>query len=150
MSVFSALPSLMPRSRKDPTLLCLPEKYWTCDGTGRCAIDGSPETLAGWKIDLSKGQYALCFRSGTQCGEWHPIRVDADGLKMSYTAYDSGDWHPETFKIDRESGKFVAVRLSGGFQSFDFSKSPFRSWPDATQLQIRQRYGTCIEVAAAK
>jgi hypothetical protein len=130
------------------TLLCVPEKFWTCDGTGSCVVDARPETLAAWKIDVIHARYALCSRNGAECADWRSLRIDSDSPKLLYTAYDEGSWQPETFKIHRESGKFVAVRLSGGFHSFDSSKSTLKSWPDFTQLYIRQRIGTCIEVPA--
>lgn len=50
---------------KRPVLLCIPEKFWTCDGTGHCETDESAETLAAWKIDLEKSRYALCSRNGS-------------------------------------------------------------------------------------
>ncbi|MDP9179233.1 MAG: hypothetical protein M3O61_16275 [Gemmatimonadota bacterium] len=132
---------------KQPMLLCIPEKFWTCDGTGECYMDRSPETLAAWKIDLVGSRYALCKRNGAECAAWRPLRVDGDKPELFYTMYDGGSWHPETFKIDTGSGKFVAVRLSGGFVDVDISKSPFTERPNFANLLIRQRVGTCVAFA---
>lgn len=144
--VLAATTALVAADTKQTTLLCIPEKFWTCDGTGECYTDDAPEALAAWKIDLLGKRYALCTRNGAECREWRPIRIDSDKPELFYTMYDEGNWHPETFKVDRANGKFVAVRLSGGFIDVDMSKSPFVIGPKMAKLLIRQRIGTCVEL----
>jgi hypothetical protein len=127
---------------KGTEFLCIPERFWTCDGVGRCETDDRPETLAAWKLDVTNSRYALCRRDGRECGTWIQLSAKKD---TAFLVLVDADWHPETFKIDRESGKFVAVRLSGGFVEIDTSTNPATVTPDLAQLRIRQRTGTCIQ-----
>lgn len=129
---------------KTHLLLCLPERFWTCNGIGECQVDPRSETLAAWKIDLTGGRYALCNRNGTECGEWRKISVDKDAPEFFYVLHDPGNWQPETFKIDRPGGKFVAVRLSGGF--IDTDAKPLGGRRDLARVLVRQRSGSCVEL----
>lgn len=129
---------------KADSLLCIPERFWTCNGIGECEVDPRPETLAAWKIDLGTARYTLCNRNGSECGEWRKISVVKDAPKLFYVLHDPGNWQPETFKIDRPGGKFVAVRLSGGF--IDFDVKPLGGRRDLAQILIQQRSGSCVEL----
>jgi hypothetical protein len=105
--------------------------------------DDRPETLAAWKIDVTTPRYALCRRDGRECGDWQPLGAKLD---TAYLVFHESGWHPETFKVDRDTGKFVAVRLSGGFQEIDTTTEPMTTRVDVTKLLIRQRVGTCVEL----
>jgi len=128
-------PSL--RKSKPSQLLCIPERLWTCNGIGECYQDDRPETLAAWKFDVVGSRWTMCKRDGSECGDWMPLSSVNDSAFL--VIHDSG-WHPETFKIDRDTGKFAAVRISGGFQN------PSTSPPttDVREIVIRQRTGTCL------
>lgn len=127
--------------------LCLPERFWTCNGVGECQSDSRPETLAAWKIDISASRYAHCSRDGKNCTMWLPAHVDGKSSFM-FTVYDADNGNnPESFKIDPISGKFAAVRLSGGFMDpSEYLKKPSERQPgDLSKILVRQRTGSCIE-----
>ena len=135
-------PSL--RTSKPQILLCIPERAWTCNGLGRCDTELNPETLAAWKIDVARSRYATCRRDGSLCAEWHPFSAKLD---TAFLVLHESEWHPETFKIDRDAGKFVAVRLSGAATDIDFSATPATVKPDLSRLQVITRTGTCIPIS---
>lgn len=124
-------------------LLCTPEKSWSCNGVGECHIHPRPETLNVWRIDIPRSRYAICRRDGRECTDWVSFASKNDS---AFLVLHDSSWHPETFKIDRQSGKFAAVRLSGGFEEFDFSTKPATKRPDVKELSIEQRTGTCVQV----
>ena len=132
-------PSL--RAKKPQTLLCVAERSWTCNGVGNCEGDYNPETISAWKIDVARSRYSVCRRDGSHCAEWHPF---SSKLDTAFLILHESDWHPETFKIDRDAGKFVAVRLSGAATELDFSTKPATIRPDLSRLQVITRTGTCI------
>lgn len=128
-------PSL--RDNKAPEMLCVPERMWTCNGIGECYGDDRPETLAAWKFDVVGRRWALCKRDGSDCSDWVQLASVNDSAFL--IIHDSG-WHPEMFKIDRDTGKFASVRISGGFQ--DLSERPPRT--DIKAVTLIQRTGTCF------
>lgn len=110
LSTMASGQSLPPSNAK--LFLCLPERFWTCDGIGRCDSDDRPETLAAWKIDVATPRYSMCRRDGSECGDWQPL---IQGVDIGFlVVLHENSWNPETFKIERLSGKFAAVRISGG------------------------------------
>lgn len=137
---FEIPPSLRPD--KPQMLLCLPEKLWTCTGVGECYADRSPETVAAWKIDVAGSRYTQCRRDGSDCGDWSAF---SSAMDTAFLVLHESAWHPETFKIDRDAGKFVAVRLSGAATDVDFDKKVVL--PNLSNFRIIQRTGSCIPIA---
>lgn len=122
-------PELPPslRMQRASELLCVPERLSICNGMGECYADDRPETLASWKFDVPGKRLAMCKRDGRECTDWIPLASVDDSLFL--VIHDSGP-HPETFKIDRDTGKFAAVRISGDV--------------DVREVRIIQRTGTCF------
>jgi len=139
--------SFSTNAKEEDLLMCLPERFWTCDGLANCYQDPRPDTLAGWKIDIGNSRYTLCNRAGSKCASWKPMQIGNRRFEEDfYILHDPDGGHPETFKYDPTTGKFVADRLSGGFQDIDLSESPPKTSIDWSKLLIRTRVGSCVEV----
>ncbi|MBI2800630.1 MAG: hypothetical protein HYX63_10185 [Gammaproteobacteria bacterium] len=125
-------------------LVCLTERMWTCNGLGSCYDEDRPDTLVGWKIDVEGKRYALCSRAGKGCAEWQALQIGDRHTKKDFQILADLGGHPETFKLDPETNKLAAVRISGGFIGIlESGKSKI----DTANIQIQSRVGTCIPVA---
>jgi hypothetical protein len=67
-------------------------------------------------------------------------------MDTAFLVLHESDWHPETFKIDRDAGKFVEVRLSGSGARVDSSTKPPTVRADLSAFTIITRTGSCIPI----
>jgi hypothetical protein len=124
-------------------ILLIPEKRWTCDGTGACSIDDSPETVPAWKIELNSKAIYVCKRSGKDCekfGEIEILHSVGDDLVFA----QKKQWHGQIFKVDGQAGKFVTARLSGTGSKLSNIRGNLVSVPDLGEFKVINTAGTAV------